>query len=297
MRIAVTGGSGLIGSALVPRLVERSDEVVRLVRRPPEGTEVYWNPATGDIDADRLEGLDALVHLAGRPIGLRLTRKNKDGTWSSRVEGTRLIADAIRSLASPPQTLVSASAIGYYGDRGDDDLTEGSAKGTGFMADLCEAWEHAAAAASSAGTRVATIRTGLVMAGTDRIMQRMLPAFKLGVGGRIGDGRQWWSWIALSDEARAIVHIIDVDELSGPVNLTAPQPLQNAEFAATLGRVLGRPSAFAVPAFAARLAFGEEAAAEFVLAGQKVLPARLLASGFRFDHQDLDSALRAVLKR
>lgn len=294
--VAVTGASGLIGSALVRSLRADGHEVRRLVRgtpRPDRG-EIGWDPAAGRVDAEGLAGVDAVVHLAGENVGKRWTAEVKRRIRESRVRGTSLLAGTLAALPRPPRVLVSASAIGYYGDRGEETLTEGSGAGDDFLAEVGEAWEAAAEPAARAGIRVVLPRTGVVLTPEGGALERMLPVFRLGLGGRLGDGRQWMSWVSLPDVVRAFSYAVDTDSLSGPVNVVAPEPVTNAEFTRTLGRVLGRPTPAFVPRTALRLAFGEMADAT-LLASQRVLPARLLEAGFRFRHPSLEGALRAVL--
>jgi len=298
VRVVVTGSSGLIGTALTDELRRRGDEVVRLVRREPGPGEVPWDPARGEIDAAALEGADAVVHLAGVGIGdSRWTEAHKRAVLDSRVQGTTLVARTMASMADKPRVLVSASAIGYYGDRGDDVLTEESRAGTGFLTDVVRQWEGATAAAEDAGVRVAHIRSGLVLSPAGGALKQMLLPFRLGAGGRIGSGRQWWSWIAIDDEVGAILHVIGADALRGPVNLTAPNPVTNAEFTKTLGRVLGRPTLLPTPTLALKVLFGGDAVEEMFLGGQRVVPAMLQASEYEFRHSALEPALRTLLGR
>lgn len=298
MRILVSGSSGLIGSALLPFLTAGGHSVTRLVRSKRAGGDVgsiLWNPQAGTIDRGALEGFDAVVHLAGENIaGGRWTAARKARIRDSRVKGTRLLATTLAGLARPPRVLVTASAVGYYGDRGDELLAEESPPGTGFLAELCREWEAAADPAREKGIRVANLRLGLVLSGTGGALPRMLPAFKLGVGGVIGSGRQYWSWIAIDDLVGAIYHALTTESLRGPVNVVAPRAVTNREFTKTLGRVLSRPTIFPLPAFAARLALGEMAN-ELLLAGQRLEPARLVASGYKFLYPELEDALRHVL--
>lgn len=296
MDVAVTGASGLIGSRLVDALVGRGDRVLRLVRHEPRGTdEIGWDPRAGRIDAAGLEGVDAVVHLAGEPIGAkRWSAAQKATILESRVDGTALVAATLAAAQRPPKVLVSGSAIGFYGDRGDEQLDETSARGTGFLADVVVAWETATAPAEAAGVRVAHARTGLVLAPDGGALGPMLRLFRLGLGGRLGSGRQWWSWISIDDEVAALVHLLDHD-VSGPVDLVAPQPVTNADFTRSLARALHRPAVLPVPAFGPRLLLGRQLADELLFASQRVAPTRLLASGFAFAHADVDTALAAVL--
>jgi len=293
MRILISGASGLIGRALAERLRSAGDTVQTLVRRRPDESagEIAWNPEAGVLDASRLDGLDAVVHLAGKPIDSRWTEATKKAIRDSRVRGTKMLAEAVSQLPTRPKVFLSASAVGFYGSRGDEVLDETSGPGEGFLADVCRQWEEAAAAARGAGLRAVQLRSGLVLSRKGGMLARVLPPFKVGAGGVVGTGQQWISWISLADATAAIQYAIGAAKLSGPVNLTAPQPVCNAEFAHTLGKVLGRPTLVPLPAFAVKLLLGE-LADELLLAGQKVLPHKLLAAGFHFAHSDLESALR-----
>jgi uncharacterized protein (TIGR01777 family) len=299
MRVAITGSTGLIGTALVRSLRSDGHEVVRLVRGRPalEGSElaVPWDPVAGTIDPVNLVGADAVVHLAGRSIGAkRWSADEKRELVESRTKSTDLLARTLADLDGGPRTLLSGSAIGWYGDRGDVQLTESSESGDGFLADLCRQWEAATAPAEAAGLRVAHLRTGLVLSGEGGFLTRPVQLFKLGLGGRLGSGRQWWSWIAMEDEVRAIRFLLDGD-LAGPVNLTGPEPLTNAEFTKVLGGVLHRPTIFPAPELAIRTLLGRELADEVILAGQRVLPRRLLDAGFEFSYPEAGPALEAAL--
>lgn len=295
----VTGSSGLIGSALVPALWADGHTVVRLVRRPPAGPdEARWDPEAGEIDRRALEGADGVVHLAGAGIASRRwTAAQKRRILASRVRGTTAMSIAVATLERPPGVMVSGSAIGYYGDRGDEELTEHSGPGQGFLAEVVLRWEAATEAARDAGVRVVTVRTGIVLSGRGGAMGPLLPLFRLGLGGRVGAGRQWWSWVSLEDEVGIIRHALSSATLSGPVNATAPAPVTNAEFARTLGAVLRRPAILPAPRPALELVLGRELAQEVLLASQRVLPARATADGYDFVHRDLESALRSVLGR
>lgn len=297
MRVLVTGTSGLIGSALVEQMAHGGREVVRLVRREPRrgGDETRWDPAAGSIDAAGLEGCDAVVHLAGESVAGRWTAAKKARIRESRVEGTRLLAETLAGLERPPSVLACASAAGFYGDRGDEALTEDSAPGEGFLAGVCRDWEAAAEPAAEAGIRVAHLRFGIVLSRRGGALARMLPPFCFGLGGVLGSGRQWWSWVALDDVLAAIEHVLASETLRGPVNITAPHPATNRAFTRTLGRVLRRPTFFWVPPCVARLAFGQMAD-EMLLASARVLPRRLLDTGFAFRHPSPEPALRAVLQ-
>ncbi|HLM96249.1 MAG TPA: TIGR01777 family oxidoreductase, partial [Acidimicrobiales bacterium] len=243
-----------------------------------------------------LDGADAVVHLAGAGIGdKRWSATRRQEIVSSRVQSTALLARSLAELDRPPSVLVSASAVGVYGDRGDEELTEASGPGSGFLAELCRAWEDATGRATQAGIRVVRLRSGVVLSAHGGALARQLPLFRLGVGGRLGSGRQWLSWISLADEVGAVLHALDEPSLEGPVNATAPTPVTNRDFTAALGRALHRPAVLAVPGFALRVALGSDLASEMVLAGQRVLPAKLSASGYEFSHADIDTALAALL--
>ncbi len=296
MDVIVTGASGLIGSALRPALSAAGHRMIALVRRPTRGAdEVAWDPPTGRLDRASIEGAGAVVHLAGVGIAdKRWTDEHKRELRDSRVQGTGLLARAIAELNRPPAVLVSASAVGYYGDRGDEVLDETSPPGDGFLSDLCVAWEMATAPAERAGTRVVHTRTGIVLSSNGGALRKQLPLFKLGLGGRFGSGRQWQSWITIDDVVRAIQHLFAADVV-GPVNLTSPEPVRNADFAKTLGNVLGRPTLVPVPKFGPSLVLGSELADNLLYSSQRVVPKQLEASGFEFAHPELERALRHVL--
>ncbi len=297
MRVAVTGASGVIGSALAPFLTGRGHEVLRLVRRARKAKdEARWDPETGAIDAAAFEGVDAVVHLAGESIAEgRWTDAKKARLRSSRVGPTRLLAAALAGLKRKPKVLVSASAVGYYGNRGDAWLTENESPADDFLGRLSVEWEAAAAPAAQAGIRVVHPRIGIVLSASGGALARMLLPFRLGLGGVVGAGSQYFSWIAIDDLVRAFLHAIERADLAGAFNAAAPSPVTNAELTKTLGRVLGRPTIMPVPAFALRLALGEMADA--VLASTRLRPERLLAAGFSFRFPDLEGALRHVLRR
>ena len=299
MIVAITGAGGLVGSALVSSLKASGNRAISLVRRAPRSDEdaLGWDPSSGTITPAGPAIADGVVHLAGESImGFRWTRVKKQRIRESRATATRLLVQTLVRLPKPPAVLISASAIGYYGSRGDEILTEESRRGTGFLADVAREWEAATAAAIARGIRVVNLRFGIVLSARGGALARMLTPFRLGLGGVIGDGRQWMSWIALDDVIGAIHHALTTDALRGPVNVAAPGPVTNAEFTRTLGRVLERPTVVPLPAFAARLALGEMADA-LLLASQRVLPARLQASGYGFRHDSLESALRSELRR
>ena len=297
MHIAVTGASGLVGSALVPFLTTRGHRVTRLVRKSPGTNEVGWDLAEGIRELSRLEGVDAVVHLAGESIAAgRWTEARKAEIRRSRVQGTRRLCESLARLGRPPKALVTASAVGFYGDRGDETLTEGSAPGGDFLARLCQEWEAATEPASRAGIRVVHLRFGMILSPAGGALKKMLLPFKLGVGGRIGSGAQYMSWITIDDAIGAIQHVITAEPLRGPVNAAAPAPVTNAEFTRVLARVLSRPAVAPMPAFVARLAFGELADA-LLLSSQRVMPARLQASGYGFQFPEIEPALRHLLSR
>ena len=299
MKAAVTGSHGLIGSALVVELTRRSHEVTRLVRSRPGPGEAAWDPAKGTIEADKLEGHDAVVHLAGVGIGdHRWTDEHKRAVLDSRVLGTGLLARTLAGLSSPPRVLLSGSAVGFYGYQGGDEvMTEASPRGGGFLAGVVDAWEQAAAPAEQAGIRVVRLRSGVVLTGKGGALKKQLLPFKLGVGGRLGAGRQWLSWISLEDEVGAIIHLLTAEDARGPVNVTSPEPVTNAVFTATLARVLKRPAFTPVPTLALHALFGREMTEEMLFGGQRVLPTALQASGFTFVHPQLEEALRQTLGR
>ncbi|MFF9480192.1 TIGR01777 family oxidoreductase [Streptomyces sp. NPDC014733] len=293
MRIAITGSTGLIGSALVRSLRADGHTPVRLVRRPPAAPdEVLWDPRRQEVDTAGLAGCEAVVHLAGAGVGdHRWTAAYKREIHDSRVLGTAALASALASLDTPPRVFVCGSAIGYYGDTGSRRTDETAPAGTGFLPELCVDWEDAAAPAEAAGIRTVFARTGLVVARSGGAWGRLFPLFRLGLGGRLGDGGQYWSFIALHDHVAALRHLIDGD-LAGPVNLTAPEPVTNREVTAAMGRVLHRPTPFPVPAAVLKVVLGEFAGD--VLGSQRVIPRRLLASGFTFAYPGIEAAVRAA---
>jgi uncharacterized protein (TIGR01777 family) len=293
VKVAVTGASGLIGSALVPALRDGGHEVVRLVRREPAATdELAWDPEEGTIDAAGLEGVDAVVHLAGETIGQRWTDTARERIRRSRVDGTALVAQTIAGLGRRPSALVHASAIGFYGS-GEEPATEETPRGAGFQAEVVEAWEAAAQAARDAGIRVVALRQAPIVAPHDGFVERMILPFKLGLGGRVGSGDQWWSWLALPDAVRAYLFALD-SELVGPVNVAAPGAVRNEEFVRALGHVLHRPTVIPLPAFAVKVAFGAMGE-EMLLGGRRMLPERLQNAGFGFERPELEPYLRSIL--
>jgi hypothetical protein len=298
MNILVSGASGLIGQSLVPFLTAAGYRTSHLVRsnRQGEESEVHWNPSAGEIDAQRLEGFGAVVHLAGEPIAGRWSAAKKSAIRESRVKGTRLLCETLARLSSPPRVLIAASAGGYYGDRGDEVLREESAAGSSFLSRVCQEWEAATKPAAARGIRVVNLRMGFILSPRGGGLARMLPAFRTGAGGRIGSGKQYMSWIGIDDLTRMILFAITTETLSGPVNAVAPNPVTNLEFTRMLGRVLGRPAVFLLPAVVVRLVFGEMGG-EVLLASTRMEPARIESAGFQFRFPDLEGALRHLLVR
>jgi len=297
MKILVSGSSGLIGSALVDFLTARGHTVIRLIRSSsssPSNT-IVWNPESRELDTRQLEGLDAVVHLAGENLSTgRWTPEKKIRIAHSRVDYTRFLGEFLARLQSPPTAWLCASAIGYYGNRGDEVLREESAPGVGFLADLCRQWEAATEPAQGAGIRVALLRFGVVLSPAGGALAKMLPPFRWGLGGRLGDGKQYMSWITLADAVGAIHHVLTQPELQGAVNVTAPHPVTNLEFTKTIGKILSRPTLFSVPAFVLRCVMGEMAN-ELLLAGACVAPTRLIETGYVFQYPELEAALRGLL--
>jgi uncharacterized protein len=296
VRLAITGTHGLLGSSLVPALAEAGHDVVRLVRGEPSGPgEIAWNPAAGTIDVGGLAGIDGAVHLSGATIGRRWSAARKAEIVSSRLQSTRLLADTLATLDPRPAVLVCAGGVGIYGNRGDEILTEESSLGAGFLAELGASWEAAAEPARDAGIRVVSFRQGIVLSRAGGALPRMLTPFRLGLGGRVGSGKQWWSWVSLDDTVGAYRFALEHDELAGPVNLTSPNPVTNTQFVRALGKALHRPTVFPVPAFAIRTLFGAMGEAA-LLEGQRALPAMLLDAGFAFQYAGLESALARALE-
>jgi uncharacterized protein (TIGR01777 family) len=295
LRVLVSGSSGLVGSALVLALRAGGHDVKRLVRGAVAAPDqISWNPA-GPLAPESVSGFDAVIHLAGESIATRWTEAKKRRIADSRVPATQHLAAALIKAQQRPRVFICASAIGYYGDRAEESLREDSPSGEGFVAEVCRQWEAAAeSAAASAGIRVVQIRTGIVLSASGGALAKMLFPFRMGVGGNIGNGRQWMSWIDLRDEVGAIQHLLATDSISGPVNMVSPNPVRNAEFTKTLAAVLHRPAILPMPAFAARLAFGQMAD-ELLLASQKVQPAKLASSGYKFHYPDLRIALASIL--
>lgn len=294
-RVLVTGASGLIGSALMPSLIERGCRVTRLVRGPVSGEgQISWNPASR-LAPESVSGFDAVLHLAGESVVGRWSAAKKARIRDSRAIVTRHLAQSLAEAKDRPRALIVASAVGYYGDRGDQMLDEDSEAGSGFLAEVCREWEAANRAAANAGIRTVPIRIGMVLSSKGGALQKMLPAFRMGVGGKIGSGRQWISWVHIWDLVAAVHHILKTDLLQGPVNMVAPKAVTNAEFTQTLGSVLSRPAILPLPAFAAKFAFGQ-IADEVLLASQRVEPTKLIASGYPFQYPDLRKALESVVK-
>lgn len=293
-RVLVTGVSGPLGAALLPSLKGRGCQVTRLVRGPVSGeNQISWDPAK-PLAPEEVSGFDAVIHLAGESVVGRWTASKKAKIRDSRVLGTRHLAQALAQAQDRPHAFLSSSAIGYYGDRADEVLREPSALGTGFLAEVCHEWEEASRAASDAGIRTTLLRTGVVLSPRGGALQKMLPPFRMGVGGNIGSGRQWMSWIHVQDWVGAVHHVLKTDLLQGPVNMVAPRAATNADFTKTLGSVLSRPTIFPVPAFVVKLAFGQMGE-EVLLASQRVEPSKLISSGYPFQFVDLRKALQAVL--
>jgi len=295
MKVAVTGSSGLIGSSLVSFLSEKSVTVSKILRENTKDDDISWKPEDGDWDSAFTGGVDGIVHLAGENIASgKWTRKKKEKIRNSRIEGTTRLCEHILKLPTPPSVLVCASAIGYYGNRGVEFLNEGSSRGSGFLPDVCLGWEEAAESVSKAGIRVVNVRFGIVLSKDGGALAKMMTPFKIGMGGKIGSGTQYMSWVAMDDVTGAIYHTLTTDSLKGPVNVTAPNPVTNKEFTSTLGEVLKRPAVVPMPAFAAKLAFGEMAN-DLLLASTKVAPKRLSDSGYKFQYPELENALKHVL--
>ncbi len=298
MRILVSGSHGLVGKALITTLAPDGHEIVRLVRDKPSGAaEIEWHPNEGRLDASALEGIDAVVHLAGESIASgRWTNEKKRAILDSRVKGTALLSNAIAQVSRPPSVFVSASAIGYYGNRGDEVLTEKSAPGNDFLANVCVEWENATRPAIEKGIRTVHTRFGIILDANEGALGKMLTPFQMGVGGRVGSGKQWVSWISIEDVVNGLISVIGDKTVSGPVNFVAPNAVTNAEFTKVLGHVLSKPTLFPVPAFGVRMAFGEMADA-LLLSSQRVEPRVLIEKGFAFRWPTLEPALRHLLAR
>jgi uncharacterized protein (TIGR01777 family) len=298
LNILITGSSGLVGSKLSASLDQKNHRILRMVRKKPVSEDqVHWDPLLAKLDVRALEGVDAAVHLAGESLfGIRWTADKKHRIRESRIRGTQLLSESLASLSLPPKVLVSASAIGYYGDRGEEQLQEGSRAGTGFLPDLCVQWEKATEPAAVKGIRVVNLRMGIVLSAAGGVLSIMRPVFRMGLGGKTGSGRQYISWIALEDLTDIIEFVIRNESLRGPVNAVAPNPVTNRTFTRTLGQALSRPTLCMLPRFAARLAFGEMADA-LLLASTRVQPSRLLDEKYIFRFPTLEAALRHALRR
>ena len=298
MKILITGASGLIGRALSAELATQGHTVVAAVRRAPRSAnEVQWDPAAGVLSPSVFDGVDAVVHLAGAGIGdKRWTDDYKREILESRTKSTALLATTMAALADKPRVFLSGSAIGIYGVRGDENLDENATLGDGFLADVCKQWEAAAEPARAAGIRTVYLRTGIVLSREGGALKKQLPIFKLGAGGKFGNGRHWQSWISINDEVGAIIHLL-TSQLSGAVNLTAPEPVTNAQFTKELGRALSRPTVLPIPSFGPKLLLGGELANALLFTGQRVIPGALTRDGYVFQHQTLDVALAALLKK
>lgn len=298
MKILITGASGLIGQALTTELKAQGHTVVAAVRRQVKSdAEVQWDPAKAVLSPSAFDGVDAVVHLAGAGIGdNRWTSDYKREILESRTLSTALLASTMAALETKPSVFLSGSAIGYYGATQDEKLDETSAQGEGFLADVCAQWEDAAQPAIDAGIRTVFLRTGIVLSKKGGALKKQLPLFKLGLGGRFGNGRHWQSWISINDEVKAIIHLL-TSSLSGPVNLTAPEPVTNAGFASSLGSIVSRPAILPIPSFGPKLLLGGELATALLFTGQRVIPSALTRDGYVFTHQTLDSALRTLLKK
>jgi len=292
MKIAIAGASGLVGSALIPILQSHGNQITRLVRSSPKPGEIEWHPNQDEVSPQSLEGFETIINLAGENIaGGRWTDEQKRKIRDSRINGTHLLSEAVAKMNSKPGAFICASATGIYGDRDDETLDEQSESGGGFLAGVCREWEQATGPASKAGVRVVNLRMGPILAREGGMLSKLLTPFKMGMGGKVGSGKQYISWVALDDAVNAIKLAISDESIHGPINIVSPNPVRNEEFTKTLGHVLNRPTALAMPAFAARLAFGEMAD-EMLLASQKVLPKRLTAAGFQFQYPTLESAMR-----
>ncbi len=296
LRIAVTGATGFLGSVLEPALTAAGYKVVRISRREPRpgSSDLQWDPSNGLLDAQGLTGVHGVIHLAGENIAQRWTDDARRRIRESRTQGTGLVARTIAGLDNPPPVLLSASAVGYYGARGDEELDEDSAPGSGFLAGVVQAWEASAQPAREAGVRVVHPRLGVLLGEGGGVLERLVPPFRLGLGGQVGDGQQWMSWIARSDAVAALLFLLQSGTLDGPVNVVAPEPVRNDDFTTALGHAVNRPTLGFVPAFALRAVYGQMAE-ETLLAGQRVRPARLQEAGFRFRHPEIEEALRAEL--
>jgi uncharacterized protein len=300
VKIVIAGASGLVGTALGPVLRNAGHDVFRLVRgrAAAKPDEIAWDPGAGTIDERGLEGAHALINLAGESIGAgRWTSARRERILRSRVDATRTLVNAMRKMAAKPAVFLSASAVGFYGSRGDEVLTEASGIGQGFLPEVCLAWESHAEGANRAGVRTVLLRFGMILAAEGGALSKMLPLFRLGLGGRLGSGEQWMSWVAIDDVAGAVIHALSDARCAGPMNIVAPAPVTNTEFTAALARALHRPAVLAVPKFALQVVLGRPMADEALLVSARAAPERLNQTSYRFRHPTLDSALRAVLQR
>lgn len=298
MKVVVAGASGLIGSALVPELRRAGHEVLRLVRRAAQAAdEIRWHPDAGDLETGRLEGIGGVVNLAGENVGARRwTAERREQILRSRIEATGTLVKAVSNLVQRPEVFLSASAVGFYGDRGDEILGEDSARGGGFLPEVCRAWEHEAQRVANVGVRPVCLRFGVVLSREGGALPRMLPLFRCGLGGRLGSGRQWMSWVSIDDVVDAIRYSLEAGQVRGPVNIVAPEPVTNVEFTRELGRALGRPAWLPVPAFALRAVVGRGMADEALLGSTRAMPEKLGQAGYAFRHRRLDAALRDILR-
>ena len=295
MIVAITGATGTIGSAVGTHLREMGHEVI-CISRNRDHADVFWNPSEGLIESQGLDGIDAIIHLAGESIGnRRWSKRQKTEIYSSRIKGTELLSKTLSELDSPPAIFLSGSATGFYGDCGSNQIDEQSPKGSGFLADVAADWETATTSAEEAGIKVTHLRTGIVLDPQSGMLKKILPIFKLGLGGKLGDGSQYWSWITLEDEARLIGWLLSAD-IQGPVNLTAPEPVSNAQFTKALGSALGKPTAVAVPKFGPMLLAGRELAQELIFTSTRALPSVPIDGGFQFKHPSIDIALNEILR-
>jgi len=298
MKIAISGASGLLGNEFSEYLLNKGHQVIRLVRREPiSKDEIHWNPATGIIDKEKLENINALVNFSGENIGLsRWTKKRKTMLFDSRIDSTLLLAETIAQLKNPPHTFLSSSAVGYYGDSGSILLNEGAEPGKGFLSELCVKWEKATESATKAGIRVVQMRSGVVLSSKGGALKKMLPAFSMGVGGKLGSGTQYFSWILIDDFVRAAYHLLISDNIQTPVNVNSPEVVTNFEFTKILGKVINRPTILPVPGIVLKILFGQ-VAEELLLSSSNAVPQILMGSGFEFKYPSLEDALRFTLKK
>ncbi|HMO01459.1 MAG TPA: TIGR01777 family oxidoreductase [Oligoflexia bacterium] len=295
MKILITGSSGTIGTKLIPYLRQQDHDITRLVRSDPKSNDIFWNPNKNQLNSKQIEGFDGVIHLAGENIATkRWTNKQKEIIRDSRVNSTKLLCETLASLENPPKVLISASAIGYYGDRGDDQLDETSPPGDNYLAETCWLWEQETKPAEKKGIRVVILRTGIVLTPTGGALKKMLPAFKLGAGAIFGNGSQFMSWISIDDQLEIINYLLKEETISGPVNAVAPNPATNKEFAETISKILSKPLFLKIPPLVVKLIFGEMGTA-LLLSSQQVKPTVLLNNGYKFKHPTLETALRSLL--